>query len=912
MKTLEGHFHLEGSAVGRSSRILFGSMVFLAFAGGFAFSESPSYAPGELLVKFKDSASHSRRAACLSGLQGEVMRRYDMGLRRAHMDRFFSGGLLRIKLPENVNVIALASLLSKLDIVEYAEPNWRTVRCAIPDDTQYGTQWGHGVIDSESAWDIRTEAKTAAGVDIVVGVIDTGCDYLHEDLTDNIWTNSGEMGDDGMAGQKETNGLDDDGNGYVDDWRGWDFLWADNDPMSEGSGIMDHSSHCSGIIGARGDNATGVCGVCWRVKIMILKFEDVDDTGTVADAIEAIQYAASFNVRILSNSYGIMGGKSQALEDAITASGTLFVAAAGNSNWDNDQSPFYPTNLACDNLVSVAASTSADVLASFTCWGRHSVDLAAPGHQVLSTTLGDTYTSYSGTSMSAPFVAGAAALVLAHYPSLTNAQLKHKILASTELIAACAGKMTSNGRLNLLRALQPVVGTPALVDPGILDNDGDYTLSWSTAAEAVRYEVQEGRVETTSLEDVEAVGGPWIMTGFTRSTAAAHGGTYAYFSGNTNNLRNTLEFHKPVLVLSGGKVSYWTSYNTETDWDYCFFQVSEDNGHHWTTLKIYNGPLTSWLASEINLSAYEGKVVLLRFRYYTDGAGANGGCYVDDIELTNLEHADWTALTTTETGTSYPIVGNGDGTYRYRVRAFDTNDIYGMWSDVEDMEVYTGALSVDTTSLADAMTGTAYSQTLLARGGSGAYTWSLSVGVLPGGLSLLAGVISGTPDAGSDGTYDITVQVTDALSATATQALTLKVDAPPPPLVIETVSLPPGTEAVSYTEQLVSSGGTAPVVWSLASGRMPDGLNLYATGEVSGVPVIAGDYTFTVLCSDADLTAVTQELTIHVMEKSEKDGCSCAPGAGSTHPAYILGCILPYLVFCAAVLLARRRRRGEI
>ncbi len=881
----------------------------LAVAGAAGAAEEPGagFAPGELLVKFRDSAGPDAVRSGLGILPGaRVLRRFDAALRKTGMRRFFSGGLVRLKLPAGYGVGKAVLALRGLDVVEYAEPNYLVKSCAVPDDTQYASQYGHQIIQSEIAWNTRTEARTSAGADVVVAVLDTGCDLDHEDLAGNIWTNPGETGDDGAGGFKETNGLDDDGNGYVDDWRGWDFFWGDNDPSSEAAGIFDHSTHCCGIIGARGNNALGVCGVCWRVKIMVLKFEDVDDTGTVADAIEAIQYASSFGVRIMSNSWGVFGGQSRALTDAIAASDALFVAAAGNDGTDNDQTPFYPTSLPCGNILSVAASTSADVLTSWSCYGLHSVDIAAPGSGILSTTRGDTYSSWSGTSMSAPFVAGAAALLLAEYPGLSTAELKHKLLASSDRIAACAGKMTSEGRLNISRAIRPVVGSPSLDDPGYGDNDGTYSLGWSSAANAVRYEVHEGPVRTSVQDGAESAGGPWILNGFARSNAAANGGSWSYFSGNANNLRNTMEFNLPVLVKAGCRVSMMTSYNIETDVDFCTFDVSLDSGHHWTMLKIFNGPFTAWRQVEADLSGLEGKEVLLRFRYVTSSAGTSGGFYVDDISISNAEFADWAMLTDTETTTAYPVSGRADGTYRYRVRAIDSAGIWGSWSEARDMIVFSGALQIATESLPDGTCEAAYSHSLNALGGSGAYSWSIVSGFLPGGLTIgfADGLISGTPETGGD--FSVTVDVRDMLNASATRQFSIHVNAPPPPFVVVTGELPAAAEAAHYSQQLVRSGGTAPFVWSLDSGSMPGGLGLFSNGMIEGVPVIEGTYSFTVRCTDAGGLVAVKDLAIRVEDKPGSSGCACSHAAAV--PASIPGSLAPFLLLCAGLAALKIRR----
>ncbi len=338
--------------------------------------------------------------------------------------------------------------LRKDPTVAYAEPNYQLKAIGIPDDPHFDLLYGmhnvgqnNGVVDADidapEAWDMATGDDN-----VLVGVIDTGIDYLHPDLVDNMWTNPGEI---------PGNGIDDEGNGYVDDVHGYDFANHDGDPMDD----HYHGTHCAGTIAARGNNGIGVAGVAWKAKLVALKFLSAGGSGSTADAIEAIAYANAMNIPITSNSWG-GGGFSQALKDVIDAGGQrgfLFVAAAGNNGSNADQIPMYPAAYESDNIISVAATDSRDGLAGFSNYGRVSVDLGAPGVSIYSCQPGNRYQYLSGTSMATPHVAGAATLLKSYNPQLGYIDIKAALMRSVDSIASLSGRVASEGRLNIQRAL---------------------------------------------------------------------------------------------------------------------------------------------------------------------------------------------------------------------------------------------------------------------------------------------------------------------------------------------------------------------------------------------------------------------------------------------------------------------------
>jgi subtilisin family serine protease/Ca2+-binding RTX toxin-like protein len=345
--------------------------------------------------------------------------------------------------------------------IQFIEPNYTNYELAapiIPNDPSFNSLWGlNNIGQTGGTVDADIDAPEAWGQlqgwgwfpntgNAVVGVIDTGVDYNHPDLINNIWTNPGEIA---------SNGIDDDGNGYIDDVRGWDFYNNDNTP-TDGYG---HGTHVAGTIGAQGNNALGVTGVNWKVKIMPIQIFSASGAATTTFNIaQAIQYATNNGADLTNNSWG-GGPYSAAIYSAIQA-GPLFVAAAGNYANNNDITPFYPATYNLNNIISVAATDHNDLLASFSHYGLTTVDLGAPGVNIYSTlptggsVMGTNYGAASGTSMATPHVAGAAALIVATrrqrgLPDLTDIDLKQKVLNGVDVIPSLIGKAVTGGRLNL-------------------------------------------------------------------------------------------------------------------------------------------------------------------------------------------------------------------------------------------------------------------------------------------------------------------------------------------------------------------------------------------------------------------------------------------------------------------------------
>ena len=415
-------------------------------SGGAVSLERPGAVGDEILVRFRPGTSRRER--------GAARRRAGTPIRaKLPLD-----GLQQVDAPHPSALTRTIAELEHSPEVLYAEADERrTATGPIPDDDLFGRQWGlenrgarlegeRGIadadVDARAAWRMTTGSGR-----VKVAVIDTGIAATHPELAPNLWTNAGEAGV-----ERRSNGRDDDGNGQSDDLHGWDFVADDRRPDDD----HGHGTHVAGTVAARGGNGRGVAGVAWHAAIMPLKVLDDDGKGKVSDGIRAYRYAAAEGARIVNLS---LGGDpfSRAERDALAAAPrTLFVIAAGNHGSDNDEpgEGYYPCSYPLANVVCVAASTSRDRLADFSNHGRSSVDLAAPGSRILSTLPGADYDSWSGTSMAAPHVSGAAALIMAAHPRLSVAQVKAALLFGADQRAPFAGRTVTGGRLNVRHALE--------------------------------------------------------------------------------------------------------------------------------------------------------------------------------------------------------------------------------------------------------------------------------------------------------------------------------------------------------------------------------------------------------------------------------------------------------------------------
>jgi thermitase len=434
----------------------------VALSGAIGRAQQPGgpandFVPNEMLVQYEEGATPQGKANARARVGATAIETVARGNGR--------GDLELVRIPPG-RAVSEAARGIQGEGVEFAEPNWIYTHGATSSDPYYtnGSLWGMYGSASTPANPFGSNAATAWAADhvgshtVYVGIIDEGV-MPHADLVANLWTNPGEI-----AG----NGIDDDGNGFKDDVRGWDF---DGNNASVYDGTQDdHATHVAGTIGAAANNSQGVVGVNWNVTMIPVKFLGRRG-GTTANAVKALDYLIDLksrygiNLVATNNSWG-GGGFSQALLDAINRGGNagmLFIAAAGNGGSDgvgdnNDAVASYPSNYVCqstngDCLIAVAAITSSGAKASFSNYGATTVDLAAPGAAIVSTIPGkggaSAYASYSGTSMATPHVTGAAALYASTHPGATAADIKAAILKAATATASMAGRSVTGGRLNV-------------------------------------------------------------------------------------------------------------------------------------------------------------------------------------------------------------------------------------------------------------------------------------------------------------------------------------------------------------------------------------------------------------------------------------------------------------------------------
>ncbi|MBJ7520824.1 MAG: S8 family serine peptidase [Solirubrobacteraceae bacterium] len=439
------------------------------------------HAPGEVIVTFHPSVGAPQRAASLRAVGARVIK--DLGTDRQVL----------VALPNAVPTATGRDALERQGAVEDASLNASATLLATSNDPLLKDQYGlwspaaggfgspDADIEATAAWDQST------GASVLVATVDSGMDLEHPDLAPQIAYNAAEMG-----GGKENDREDNDGNGYVDDWRGWDTGNDDNDPSAYGAGTANqHGTHVAGIIGARGNDGFGISGVAPGIRVLPVQVQIGGDRGAVsgpfvgdfltADIVEGIHYAGKRGADVVNLSLGVFDAESMnAIAEAIvTYPNTLFVAAAGNSSQNRDVTALAPCTLPLSNVLCVGSSNDRGQISSFSDYGRKSVDLFAPGERVVSTVHNGEHIAMSGTSMATPVAAGAAAVYKSKNPGASPGQIKSALMSSTDPIKDATAKSVTGGRLNLAAALQ-VAPTPPTATVSVADGTLRYTGSGTT------------------------------------------------------------------------------------------------------------------------------------------------------------------------------------------------------------------------------------------------------------------------------------------------------------------------------------------------------------------------------------------------------------------------------------------------
>ncbi|MFA5508750.1 MAG: S8 family serine peptidase [Vulcanimicrobiota bacterium] len=672
--------------------------------------------PGEMIVKLNPGMEASLMGDFASEYGAKVVEKFDIP---QGIFKSFNGDLIRIKLPAGISYQEAVAAMKDDARVAYAEPNLVYTL----DDVQQGQEqqgqepprdpsnpndldsklWGlnntgqtggtaGAHVSAKDAWKIQTGNGNDNGP--LIAVIDTGIDYNHPDLKANMWTNPGEIPGDG---------IDNDGNGVIDDVHGYNAYADNGDPMDGHS----HGTHCSGTIAGVGNNGEGVVGVMQNANLMAVKiFSDAGRTSVDA-IVRGIMYSAKMGADITSNSWG-GGGRSEAIYDAFKSNDALHVIAAGNSNYDNDKRDNFPSNYDLDNIVAVAATDHNDQRASFSQWGANSVDVAAPGKDIYSTINGGGYASYSGTSMATPHVSGGAGLIMSQYPEASNAEIKDRLIFGSDRVAALQDISVSDGRVNFASSLENdtiAPGAPNDFKAGNLSSRGG-SLSWTSvgddkwangAAQTVELRMSNepitsenfaqaqaftfaGAEEVGDLMSVNFGGAPseeastvhFAMRSIDNvgnksevRTAAANipAAVVSFgenFDGQSNGFTATGDFKtvevegrgkvfssasgeggaKGASVLSSGAIDLSSSTNsylkfdakTSMSWgEKASVEVSED-GENWT--KVADLPRSSaWGETGVDLSAFDGKSVQLRFNHEAREGRSSSGIMVDNVKV---------------------------------------------------------------------------------------------------------------------------------------------------------------------------------------------------------------------------------------------------------------------------------------
>ncbi len=793
------------------------------------------HVPGEIIIRFADDTNAEQRKEALATGNLTELQAFDE----------INAKLLETA-PEDLEFV-----LAELDLdprIAYAEPNFLMSLDIIPNDPQYPLQWslennGQTVdgnigiqdadIDAPEAWEVTTGSP-----DVIVAVVDSGVDFTHPDFGGNnrsnpmMWTNPGEM-----CPGCSTDGLDNDNNGYIDDWRGWDFVNHDDNPIDDNG----HGSHVTGILGARANNEQGVAGIAYDTTVMALKAFGAGGGGATADAIAAVLYAANHGADIINASWGGIA-PSLSLQESIEYAGqrgTLFVAAGGNDGFDTDLIGHFPSALDLNSLISVGATNNRDELSDFSNYGLKTVDIGAPGEDIYSAwvrkDLTLPYRHASGTSMAAPHVTGVAALIKAQFPDATPLGIKNLIFNAADPKASLEGLVSTGARLNAANAVtcsnEPQVWIDRPV-PGFAAVPGDPIEVRVLASNCA---VPDGVTVTASAQ------------GESFELTAQGGGLYTgtMIPTNPGSIVISAEARLGDLVdshqVSGESVLNYRFQNDAFNWidatggtEIPFggerdFQVDVPLSFPFT---FYNRTFEEITVGENGLIGFGGTRVSSPFNQEIPDIFAPNGFIA----------AFWDNLDLEEGGEIwYDSVGSAPNR-QFVISWIDipnSAQTSGVGSGTGPFNGITFQIILEETS----------NQILLQY-----LDADFNLVAVDYGVRAAIGVEHFSGTVGRQFSYH-----EDSLRPyEGTTALRLSLRDPAQPEIL-TRSLTNASAGKPYVQQLVADGGALPYSWSLVSGNLPEGVGLDpSTGYIGGTAYQPGSYSLTVQLTDANGAKVQQ------------------------------------------------------
>ncbi len=828
---------------------------------------------GVVLVGYTDTATESDRAAA----------RESAGAASAQALSRLSTRAEKLSLAPGASVERAIAALKSNPKVRYAEPDYIVTREVTSNDPYYtnGSLWGMYGDSSPDQTNIFGSGAAEAwdsgytgSRDIAIGVIDEGIQFTHPDLVDNIWTNPGEI-----AG----NGIDDDRNGFIDDIHGWDFF-ADDASIFDGdagSSVDAHGTHVSGTIGGDGGNGTGVAGVNWQVTIISAKFLGPSG-GAISDAVAALDYLVDLkvnrgvNLLASSNSWG-GGGFSQTMLDSINRAGNagmLFIAAAGNSNSNNDTKPSYPSSYTCTNggtrgwdcVVAVAAIDSSGNRASFSSYGATSVDLGAPGVGVWSSVPLNSYASYNGTSMATPHVSGAAALCASINPALSVQQIRAALVSSAAATPSMTGTTVTGGRLDVGSMVARCLPSTAPVDGGGTGlaatgiSPTRIALSWTDgASNESAWKIQRspaGCGTFTTIATTLVGTTSFTVTGLQASTSycfqvqatnSFEGGSQSGWSATANGTTQALPppytcattLYAWIDATSGG-----TSLTLSDD-----SALSSPLGFSFT---FYGEPVTT---AQVSSNGY---LVL----------GTGGATAYANVAIPNA--ADPNAMIAAFWDDLNP--GAGGSVWTMTTGSAPNRKFVAAWVNVPHFSVTGSTLTFEI--VLDEATGAITIQYQDAVAGNATYD---------NGASATAGVENLTGSAGTQiASSTASLANFSAWRCTSTNSATSPTITP--------TSFPDGTVEIAYNAGAAATGGQTPYTWSIIDGALPAGLGLNATtGAITGTPTAAGTAGFTLQVQGNDGAASSTAFSIRVVNPLSITTAALANGAvGAAYSATLV------------------------